>query len=178
MWIAGSNPDPPCCLFLFSPQPHRSNKTTIYSFSASVQIRLHFRLLRPMLMLSLRDRRGTEQTHTHTHKQAAFKLGSVTRSEKCGEWGDLDKIRFEPRVPLTSTCSHSLSLSKRNRLACLRFFFSPCALACDLALPFSLSPFCFFSLCHAKKNSLNFVSRSVEFGFLDSTLLSGNFQAL
>jgi hypothetical protein len=78
--------------------------------------------------------------------------------------------------------SLSLSQSGIDLLACLRFFFSPCALACDLALPFSLSlsfsPFCFFSLCHAKFVSLNFVSRSVEFGFLDLTLLSGKFQAL
>jgi hypothetical protein len=52
-------------------------------------------------------------------------LGSVTRSEKCGEWGDLDKIRFELRVPLTSTCSLSLSLSLSQSgidlLACASF---------------------------------------------------------
>jgi len=76
--------------------------------------------------------------------------------------------------------SLSLALSKRNRLACLRFFFSPCALACDPALPFSLSlsVLLLFFVSRKIRFSLNFVSRSVEFGFLDLTLLSGKFQAL
>jgi hypothetical protein len=77
----------------------------------------------------------------------------------------------------------SLSLSGIDLLACASFsLLAPLLVisrfpSLSLSLSLSLSPFCFYSLCHAKLVSLNFVSRSVEFGFLDLTLLSGKFQA-